>query len=214
MGGTNRMTYLIATDKPLYWAAALSGGQIVVSDIAEVGGKIGIPPAMTATSNVDPNAYLGSMVGKAGTYKPLPDTGTINAGVIYSYQGDLVICRQTHERTIYAPADTPALFSVYRVAGGLLEWVANEKVLVGDQRTYLAKTYNCIQAHVTQVDWTPDKTSTLWSLVVAGTAWAYPVAYKVGDLATYNGSTYKCLQAHTSISTWTPTAAASLWQKQ
>jgi hypothetical protein len=211
------MTYLIATDKPLYWTAALAGGQIIISDIAEAGGKIGIPPVMTATSNVDENAYLFAMVGKGGAYNPLPATGQLcEAGKIYSYNGDLVICRQSHNRTADDPANIPALFSVYRVAGGLLEWVANEKVLIGDQRTYLTKTYNCIQAHVTQVDWTPDKTPTMWSLVVVGTAWAYPVAYKVGDIVIYtpNGFTYKCLQAHTSQAGWNPPAVPALWQKQ
>jgi hypothetical protein len=213
MGGTNSMTYLIVTDKPLYWNAVLSG-QIIISDIAEVDGKIGIPSTMTTTSNTDANAFLGAMIGKAGAYKPLPDTGTVEAGVIYSYHGDLVVCRQTHNRTVFAPVDTPNLFGVYRTGGGLMEWVENEKVLVGDQRTYQTKTYTCIQAHVTQTDWTPDKTPTMWTLSMTGTAWAYPVAYKVGDIVTYNGSTYKCLQAHTSIATWTPVAATSLWQKQ
>lgn len=211
------MTYLIATDKPLYWTAALAGGQIVISDIAEVGGKIGIPPAMTATSNVDENAYLGAMVGKAGTYQPLPATGVwCDAGVIYGYNGDLVICRQSHYRTLDAPSTIPALFSIYRVAGGLLAWVANEKVMVGDQRTYGGQTYNCIQAHTTQVDWTPDKTPAMWTLVVTTSAWAYPVAYKVGDIVIYapNGFTYKCLQAHTSQAGWNPPAVPALWQKQ
>lgn len=67
---------------------------------------------------------------------------------------------------------------------------------------------------LTQSDWTPDKTPTLWSVVASTSEWTVGVAYKVGDLVTYQGSTYKCLQAHTSIVTWTPTASVSLWQKQ
>ena len=54
----------------------------------------------------------------------LPDNGTITKDVIYrwtdsdvSADGDpitLVICRQTHQRTIYKPSETPALFTFFR----------------------------------------------------------------------------------------------------
>jgi chitodextrinase len=209
------MPYLIATDKPLYWTAQL-GANIVISDIAEIGGKIGIPPTMTATSNVDPNAYLGAMVGKGGAYKPLPPVGEqCDAGVIYGYNGDLVICRQSHNRTADLPSTIPALFSVYRAGqdGVILAWVANEKVMVGDQRTYGGKTWNCLMAHVTQIDWTPPQVPALWGEVVAVGAWSGAgVAYKVNDHVTYLGHTYKCLQAHTSQPGWDPVTVPALWQ--
>lgn len=209
------MTYLTATDKPLYWTALL-GANIIISDIAEISGKIGIPPTMTATSNTDANVYLGAMAGKGGTYNPLPATGTIEAGKIYSYGGNLVICRQTHERTIYAPVDTPALFSVYRAGqdGVVLDWVANEPVMIGMHRIYNGVEYICIQLHTTQIDWAPPAVPALWQVyVIPSLNWAVGVAYKVGDIVTYQGSTYRCLQVHTSIVTWTPTAAVSLWVK-
>jgi hypothetical protein len=211
------MPYLIATDKPLYWTAQ-NGADIVISDIAEVGGKIGIPPLMTAISNTDPNAYLGAMVGKGGTYNPLPATGELcTANVIYSYGADLVICRQTHNRTADAPSTIPALFSTYRAAGGTLAWIPNEPVMVGTERTYGGKTYKALQAHTTQVDWTPPAVPALWAEVIAPSPnWAYPVAYKVNDLVIYtpNGKTYKCIQAHTSQQTWTPVAVPALWALQ
>lgn len=63
------------------------------------------------------------MAGKAGAYKPLPAAGTfLNASEIYGYGGGLVMVRQSHPRTEHAPADVPALFTVYRVdAGDVLE---------------------------------------------------------------------------------------------
>lgn len=47
-------------------------------------------------------------------YPPLPTSGWMEEGVVYSYNRGMVIVRQPHERTIYAPEDTPALFYVYR----------------------------------------------------------------------------------------------------
>jgi len=206
-------TLIKPTDTPIYWGVTYNSA-IVQSDICPVGGAVATP--LTAYSNTNPNTFLSSVAGKASTYKPLPSVGELcEAGVIYGYNGGLVICRQSHARTIYPPEQTLALFIVYRVdAATVLDWVAGEKVEAGMHRTYGGKEYICIQAHVTQSDWTPDKTITLWGVVASTSAWAIGVAYKVGDLVTYNGSTYKCLQAHTSISTWTPTAAVSLWQKQ
>jgi len=123
--------------------------------------------------------------------------------------------RQTHERTIYPPEQTPALFSFYRDnAAAELVWMDGEKVEAGWKRTYEGKTYECLQAHQTQSDWTPDKVPALWKLVVVVPAtgeWTIGIAYKVGDEVMYLGKKYRCRQAHTSISTWTPTAAASLW---
>lgn len=209
------MAYLIATDKPLLWAASYNGN-IFISDTAEVGGKIGIPPTLTEYHDTDPNAFLGKVTTSAGTYNPIPAVGEwCEGGKIYGYNGGLVICRQSHYRTVYPLADTPALWSIYRPGNGVMDWVANEPVLVGTHRMYAGTEYICLQAHVTQADWTPDKTTTLWGTVAPATgAWTVGVAYKMGDLVTYQGSTYKCLQAHTSIATWTPTAAVSLWKKQ
>jgi hypothetical protein len=49
------------------------------------------------------------------------------------------------------------------VAG--LEWMANEIVHIGRRREYGDKTYECIQYHITQLGWEPDKTPALWKEV-------------------------------------------------
>jgi hypothetical protein len=157
------------------------------------------------------------------TYPELPASGWLDAGDIYAYGDDLLIVRQSHERTIYSPEQTPALFSVYRIDDGstVLTWVANETVIAGDRRTYGGLTYECIQAHTTQSDWTPDTTPALWQVYQEPTAgaWAYPVAYTGdntagvgdGDQVTYSGRLYRCLQSHTSQVTWTPDVTPALW---
>ena len=153
-------------------------------------------------------------------FPPLPDSGYLEMGVIYSYSGGAVMVRQPHERTIYTPEQTPALFSFYRDnASAELEWMAGEKVEAGWRRTFGGKTYECLQPHQTQSDWTPDKTiGVLWKEVVVTPVegeWAIGVAYKVGDIVTYKTKRYSCRQAHTSITTWTPTATLNvLWVLQ
>jgi hypothetical protein len=137
-------------------------------------------------------------------------------GDILTYEGRMCCVRQAHSsQADWPPPLVPALFQVWRDnADTLLPWVAGERVEVGWQRSYDGSDYAVIQAHVSQVDYTPLETlGTLWSLVMPPTAdWAVGVAYKVGDHVIYLGNEYICLQAHTSIQTWNPVATLNvLW---
>lgn len=190
-------------EKRTFWKVSISGKTHEgFTDIDQV---TTAPTSATMTSNIMATSL----------FPALPTSGTLAEGAIYAYNGGMVIVRQTHERTIYSPEETPALFSVYRANTEGVEWVANEKVEKGDKRTYKSKTYQCLQNHVTQSDWAPDKTlGVLWGIVTTSSEWAVGVAYKVGDIVTYNGKTYKCLQAHTSQAGWTPSAVPALWKLQ
>jgi hypothetical protein len=187
-----------------------------VDGVTPVSQATGVNNALTVVTAEGEAAFLDA--AKAiGVYKPLPATGTpLQAGKIYGYNNGLVIVRQSHNRTDDAPPDVPALFSVYRSGQGILAWTANEAVVIGTQRTYSGQTYKCLQAHTTQIDWTPPSVIALWALVPVGNVWAAGVAYKVNDIVTYtpNGFTYKCLQAHTSQAGWNPPAVPALWKKQ
>lgn len=142
----------------------------------------------------------------------LPTKGTIEKDALYIWNDIVVRARQTHERTIYDPTTTPALFTIYREETVGMQWIAGEKVDIGTVRIYKDIEYHCIQAHQTQEDWTPDKTPTLWAVVAVGDEWATGVAYKIGDIVTYNSKTYSCLQAHTSQIGWNPAAVPALWK--
>ena len=48
-----------------------------------------------------------------------------------------------------------------------LAWVAGEAVAVGDKRYYKGVWYECLQAHTTQSDWTPDTAIAVWTVVRA-----------------------------------------------
>lgn len=158
------------------------------------------------------NAFLTAAQGNVGAYKPLPDEGFLEAGEIYGYNGGLLIVRQSHNRTAFPPEDTPALFVVYRPEGGVLEWVAGERVEVGTHRMYQAVEYECIQAHVTQLDWTPPVVPALWQVYVPPSAeWKAGVAYAIDDEVLYQDVTYRCIQSHTSQVGWEPPNVPALW---
>ena len=203
----------------------------IVKDTDDITGAIDAFTRMTTdpvqdqlvVDNIEINGILAIDIKKeyatkvsSTIFPPLPSSGTLKVGEIYSYGSGAVMVRQTHERTIYHPEQTPALFSFWRDnASAELAWMDGEKVEKGWKRTFGGKTYECLQTHQTQADWTPTATiGVLWKEVVViptDNAWAAGIAYKVGDIVTYGGKRYSCRQAHTSISTWTPTAAASLW---
>ena len=153
--------------------------------------------------------------GQTVTIKDLPASGTVYKDSLYMSSEGLVKCRQTHQRTIYKPSETPALFSFFRENSDTLQWIPNEEVKAGWKRIYNGVIYICLQSHMTLESWTPPNTlGVLWQTQAPQTSeWTAGVAYKVGDKVTYNGSTYECLQAHTSISTWYPSAVPALWKK-
>lgn len=44
-------------------------------------------------------------------------------------------------------------------------WAAGLTVTVGDRYQYDGKLYKVVQAHTTQVDWTPDVTPAMWTVI-------------------------------------------------
>lgn len=200
------MPYLIADTGPVFWSV---GNPPVASGLTEVGGAT--LTGLTLYSDANPNTYLGQL--PTASFPPLPDSGWLEQHAIYAWSGVLIMVRQSHNRTIYPPDATPALFLVYRPGGGgVLEWVAGEQVYVGTHRMYGGIEYECIQAHVTQADWTPPATPALWRVVAPpSTEWQPYVAYAVGAIVTYLGITYSCRQAHTSLPGWEPPATPALW---
>ena len=159
----------------------------------------------------------------------LPDIGQqCLKDVIYKYsEGDidtgyngLVICMQTHNRTIYPPMETPALFSFFRENTDDLEWIPNEMVELGWKRWYESKQYEVVQAHQTLSTWTPDVTPALWKEVVVVVdipVWKQPTgahdAYRLGakvHFPTINDPVYESL---IDYNTYSPTAYPAGWRK-
>lgn len=152
-------------------------------------------------------------------FDPLPTSGRLKRGEIYSYANGAVMVVQDHDRTIYAPELTPALFSFYRPNPEGKEWIAGEQVALNSTRTYGGKTYKCIQAHQTQDGWKPDVTPALWEEVTVMPdipVWRQPTgghdAYKKGDrvhFPTINDPVYESL---IDANVWSPTAYEQGWK--
>lgn len=210
-GGLEKIT---TTDRPKLYALFDADGALVASDVLAAGDYLAT--SLDVVADEDENTFLQALAPHADAFPPLPDAGWLEAGAVYQHGDGAVIVRQSHERTEHAPADVPALFMVYRPdATDVLAWVAGEQVTVGTRRMYGGVEYECLQSHVTQQDWTPDATPSLWAVVVAEpepiAEWAVGVAYAVGDVVTYQGSRYECRQAHTAQIGWQPPNVLALW---
>ena len=209
------MPHIIATERALYWAV---GEPVVAAGLIEVSGAL--LTGLSLRSSANENEFLGLVAGKASDYAPLPAVGEwLEAGNIYGYKGGLIIVRQSHNRMHYAPEDTPALFSVYREnVTDALEWVANERVEVGMRRVYDGVTYQVLQAHTTQSDWTPPATPALWAVVQEGPDcpdWVQPTgahdAYNIGDCVTFEGQQYV---SKINANVWSPAVYPAGWELQ
>ena len=154
-------------------------------------------------------------------FPPLPNSGWLERGVIYSYNNGAVMVRQPHERTIYPPEQISALFSFWRDnASAELAWMDGEKVEKGWKRTFGGKTYECLQPHQTQSDYTPTATlGVLWKEIPseAISVWKQPTgahdAYNIGDRAhfpTINDPVYESL---IDANVWSPVTYAAGWKK-
>ncbi len=87
-------------------------------------------------------------------------------------------------------------------------WVSGVAYAVGALRQYNNQLYRCLQAHISQDDWTPDAATSLWSKVGNPAeeypAWSQPIgshdAYAEGDKVTHNGKK------------WVSTCNANVWE--
>ncbi len=159
------------------------------------------------------NDFLSEILPYANEFPDLPDSGMLEEGIIYNWNGQAVIVRQSHERTIYDPDQTPALFLFYQEGAGTLGWIVGEQVEVGMKREYDGTVYSCIQPHVTQAEWTPDTATALWDEVQEGIEeWVQPTgqhdAYNTGDKVIFEGHIWESL---IDANVWSPAVYPQGW---
>lgn len=148
-----------ATDE----AAAIAAAQRLVGQAeveAGLADKLDVQAAPTSGSGRIWDIPVGTPVWRAGVTYAVNDVAL--------YEGVPYTCLQGHNsQRGWFPPNVPALWSIQNQGGGggPVEWVAGEAVGVGDQRTYQGVTYEVIQAHTTQADWTPPAAPTLWAVV-------------------------------------------------
>lgn len=94
-------------------------------------------------------------------------------------------------------------------------WETDRGVIVGERLQYNDVLYKCIQAHITQADWTPDVTPALWVKVSVDEwpEWVQPQgaadSYQIGDKVTYKGKHYICIIAN---NVWSPEDYPAGWE--
>lgn len=207
------MGRIIPTKQTAFWVIP----QANVDGVTELGADTAISNDLTFYFGEGENEFLKNVSTLTTTYNPLPDSGLVEAVRVYSYQSKLVLCRQEHQRTIFPPEQTPALFAVYREdATDVLEWVVGEQIIFGMLRTYKGKTYKCVIPHQTQIDWTPNRPTNLWVEYVDTPdeykPWVQPVgahdAIKKGDRRTFEGHLW---ESRYDGNVWSPAVLPSWW---
>jgi hypothetical protein len=210
------MPYILAPTNPLLWAVQLAGATIETG-VTRVGELTITGDDKLFVYSDDENDFLYLMLGEATGYQPLPDSGWLEAGIMYSWEGNIVIVRQPHNRTEWPPTATHNLFLFYQEGMGVLDWIVGEQVYLGTRRMYNDVEYVCKQAHVTQADYTPDVTAALWDVALAPeTPWQSGTIYNIDDVVTHVGRTWKSLMNANgyepgAIGSWRDQTVPPMW---
>lgn len=148
--------------------AAFDGSGTVHNGVLQPGQSV-ITGQPTLAANADAEEVATELQAAVNDVTPLPpapegtDLGEwLEQGAAYNWDGRVVIVVQSHNRTIFPPDQTPALFRFARTS---VEWEAGVLYAVNDEVTYLGITYRCLQGHTSQVGWEPPNVPALWTPV-------------------------------------------------
>lgn len=96
------------------------------------------------------------------------------------------------------------------------KWEVGRSYLIDDLVAYNNALYQCVQAHTSQADWTPDIVPALFTRKTpAGVIpdWVQPTgahdAYNIGDQVLFNGLVYESI---IDANVWSPTDYPQGWQ--
>lgn len=98
-------------------------------------------------------------------------------------------------------------------------WAPDTSYVIDDRIRYNEKLYKVVQAHTSQLNWTPDVTPALYTEVApAGTipVWRQPTgaqdAYNTGDKVHYPGEEDPVYVSLIDANIWSPEAYPAGWQ--
>jgi hypothetical protein len=113
-----------------------------------------------------------------------PDVAYSGTSLV-SYGGVLYECLQSHEsEQDWIPPATPDLWATPTPCG-ITPWETQTLYQVGSEVTYNGVTYICIQAHESELGWTPDQTPALWQPSSPGSS-----AYEPPSPTNYSSCVY------------------------
>ena len=95
-------------------------------------------------------------------------------------------------------------------------WQADKAYVVDDKVKYEGNLYKCLQAHTSQVSWTPVAAASLWAKVLIPDEnvipdWEQPDstnAYMIGDKVMFEGHIY---ESAINYNIWSPSAYPQGW---
>lgn len=100
-------------------------------------------------------------------------------------------------------------------------WAANTDYAVDVRVRYGDKLYRCVQAHHSQIDWTPDATPALWTEVAKPgeiPVWKQPTgaqdAYMKGDRVHYPDADSFIYESIIDNNVWSPDEYPAGWSKE
>jgi hypothetical protein len=105
--------------------------------------------------------------------------------------------------------------SVTRLDVPGLEWMRNEVVKAGQIRTHGGSDFECIQGHITQLGWEPDKALALWRIAptVEPAEYIQPTgahdAYNTGDQVLFEENVYESVIDN---NVWSPAVYPQGWK--
>lgn len=223
------MSHLIITEAQANQIRGNHGKYSAIDPIKVPDGTYVIPEACLSDVDLaEINNILTTMATNVQDIIDLPEVGVeCVKDMLYKYNGGtdnkatgLVKCVQTHNRTIYPPEETPALFSFFRENSDTLEWIPNEWVELGWKRMYNDQQYEVIQSHQTLSSWTPDVTPALWKLVEQSEeipVWVQPTgahdAYRLGAKVHFPTMADPIYESLIDYNTYSPAAYPAGWKK-
>lgn len=89
-----------------------------------------------------------------------------DAGLKASTQYQYFVAAETVDGEFSVPSNVLFVTTKEEEPSGKVEWNASSTYAVSDIVSYKQRTYSCIQAHTSNVAWTPEVAFTLWQLVL------------------------------------------------
>jgi len=93
----------------------------------------------------------------------------VEVGTVLMHNGITYVALQRHvTQADWRPEQVPALWRVTQGTpepGEVLQWMAGERVEIGDKREHDGRVFIVLQAHTTQIGWEPPNVPALWTEV-------------------------------------------------
>jgi hypothetical protein len=129
--------------------------------VAPLLGLVLLTPGFTGC-NAPPKPSEVSISSHALTTPAWAPNKSYAVGTLVTYSGIIYQARQAHtSRVGWEPPNAPSLW-MRPTPTGITAWAVQTNYVKTSSVTFSGKLYECISAHVSQSDWKPSTTPTLW----------------------------------------------------